>query len=138
MKGTIAQAELHFMRARLQGGKLNKAQKGQLRFPLPVGFSYDDAGNIETRRCAASGGCAAGRTPYEEVDPSNRFGEQTVQQIAERFSVSRGVVYYWIERGLLQARRKNNGSPYWISLDPAKEAELENWILNSSRINQNV
>src|SRR5229473_1395466 len=41
LKGTMAQAELHFLRARLQGGKLHKAKKGELRFPLPVGFCYD-------------------------------------------------------------------------------------------------
>src|SRR3989442_8554042 len=41
LKGTMAQAELHFLHARLQGGKLNKAKKGELRFPLPVGFCYD-------------------------------------------------------------------------------------------------
>src|SRR5260364_97038 len=33
LKGTMAQAKLHFLRGRLQGGKLNKAQKGELRFP---------------------------------------------------------------------------------------------------------
>jgi len=42
MKGTFAQAELHIIRARLHGGKLNKASRGELRFPLPVGFVYDD------------------------------------------------------------------------------------------------
>lgn len=42
MKGTFAQAELHIIRARLHGGKLNKAQKGELRFPLPVGLVFDD------------------------------------------------------------------------------------------------
>jgi hypothetical protein len=42
----MAQAELHFLRGRLQGGKLNKAQKGELRFPLPVGLCYDDEGRI--------------------------------------------------------------------------------------------
>jgi len=41
MKGTFAQAELHIIRARLHGGKLNKASKGELRFALPVGFVYD-------------------------------------------------------------------------------------------------
>lgn len=46
LKGTMAQAELHFLRGRLQGGKLNKAQKGELRFPLPVGFCYDDQERI--------------------------------------------------------------------------------------------
>jgi DNA invertase Pin-like site-specific DNA recombinase len=42
LKGTMAQAELHFLRQRLQGGKINKAQKGQLRCPLPVGYYYDE------------------------------------------------------------------------------------------------
>jgi len=44
LKGTMSQAELHFIHARLQGGRLNKAQKGELRSPLPVGFVYDDDG----------------------------------------------------------------------------------------------
>jgi DNA invertase Pin-like site-specific DNA recombinase len=42
LKGTMAQAELHFIRARLQGNKLNKAHKGELRFPLPVGYVFDE------------------------------------------------------------------------------------------------
>ena len=42
MKGTFAQAELHIIRARLHGGKLNKARKGELRFPLPVGYVFED------------------------------------------------------------------------------------------------
>jgi DNA invertase Pin-like site-specific DNA recombinase len=46
LKGTMAQAELHLLRGRLLGGKLNKARKGELHFPLPVGFSYDDEGRI--------------------------------------------------------------------------------------------
>lgn len=46
LKGTMAQAELHFLRARLQGGKLNKAKRGELHFPLPVGFCYDEQGRI--------------------------------------------------------------------------------------------
>src|SRR6185369_18065030 len=46
LKGTMAQAELHFLHARLQGGKLNKAKKGELRFPVPVGLCYDEQGRI--------------------------------------------------------------------------------------------
>jgi DNA invertase Pin-like site-specific DNA recombinase len=46
LKGTMAQAELHFLHARLQGGKLNKAKKGELRFPLPVGYCYDEQDRI--------------------------------------------------------------------------------------------
>ncbi len=46
LKGTLAQAELHFLRARLQGGKPDKARKGELRFPLPVGLRYDEENRI--------------------------------------------------------------------------------------------
>ena len=46
LKGAMAQAELHFLHARLQGGKLNKAKKGELHFPLPVGLCYDEQGRI--------------------------------------------------------------------------------------------
>jgi len=60
--------------------------------------------------------------------------EQTVQQIAERFGVKPSVVYYWISRKVLPARRLNPGSPYWITLDAQKEKELERWVRESSRI----
>ena len=46
LKGTMAQAELHFLRGRLLGGKPKKAQKGELRDPLPVGDAYDDANHV--------------------------------------------------------------------------------------------
>ena len=46
LKGTMAQAELHLLRGRLLGGKLNKARRGELRFPLPVGLCYDEESRI--------------------------------------------------------------------------------------------
>jgi DNA invertase Pin-like site-specific DNA recombinase len=46
LKGTMSQAELHLIRARLHGAKLNKAKRGELHFPIPVGYIYDDEGNI--------------------------------------------------------------------------------------------
>ena len=42
----MSQAELHFIRARLIGGKKNKAKKGELCCPLPVGFCYDEERQI--------------------------------------------------------------------------------------------
>jgi DNA invertase Pin-like site-specific DNA recombinase len=41
LKGTMSEAELHVLRARLRGGILNKARRGELRCRLPVGFVYD-------------------------------------------------------------------------------------------------
>ncbi len=40
MKGTMAEAELHVIRARLEGGIRNKAAKGELHLGLPVGFIW--------------------------------------------------------------------------------------------------
>ena len=41
LKGTMSEAELHMMRARLRGGILNRAKRGELKMPLPVGLVYD-------------------------------------------------------------------------------------------------
>lgn len=46
LKGTISDAELHVLRARLRGGILNQARRGALKSPLPVGLVYDPAGNV--------------------------------------------------------------------------------------------
>src|SRR5258708_9842489 len=40
MKGTMSEAELHVLRARLRGGILNKASRAALRLPLPMGLAY--------------------------------------------------------------------------------------------------
>jgi excisionase family DNA binding protein len=62
------------------------------------------------------------------------FSELTVADMAKRFGVSAGVVYYWIERGHIPARRLGPGTPYWITLDEQKETELRAWVGNSNRI----
>jgi DNA invertase Pin-like site-specific DNA recombinase len=46
LKGTMSEAELHFIRARLRGGQLSAARRGELRMSVPVGLVYDSAGHI--------------------------------------------------------------------------------------------
>src|SRR2546425_2865659 len=41
LKGTMSEAELHVLRARLLGGQLNKARRGELWMCPPLGFIYD-------------------------------------------------------------------------------------------------
>ena len=60
--------------------------------------------------------------------------ELTVQQVAQHFGVSTGVVYYWIERSLIQARQLNQRMPYWITLNGSDEQKLRDRLRNSSRI----
>ena len=42
----MAESELHFLRARMQGGLLAKARRGELKLRLPAGLAYDAAGTI--------------------------------------------------------------------------------------------
>lgn len=60
--------------------------------------------------------------------------ELTVEQVASRFGVSSHVVYYWIDRGVIRARRLNAGAPLWITLSEADEQKLRDWVRKSSRI----
>ncbi len=46
LKGTMSEAELHIIRSRLRGGTLNKAKRGQLKIPLPIGLVYNDREEI--------------------------------------------------------------------------------------------
>ena len=42
LKGTMSEAELHIIRARLEGGIRNKAARGELRRGLPTGFVWGE------------------------------------------------------------------------------------------------
>jgi Recombinase/Recombinase zinc beta ribbon domain len=46
MKGQISEFELHFLRARMRGGILAKARRGELALALPVGLAYDHHGQV--------------------------------------------------------------------------------------------
>lgn len=41
LKGTISEAELHVIRARMQGGLIAKAKRGELKMRLPIGYVHD-------------------------------------------------------------------------------------------------
>ena len=46
LKGTMSEAELHVLKARLRGGILNKVRRGEYRCPLPTGLAYDEQGQV--------------------------------------------------------------------------------------------
>lgn len=46
LKGTMSEAELHVLKARLVGGVLNKAKRAELKMPLPIGLIYDELDNV--------------------------------------------------------------------------------------------
>ena len=92
MKGTFAQAELHIIRARLHGGKLNKARKGELKFPLPVGYVYD--------------GDQIALDPDQEVQGAVR----TVFELFQREGTAFAAVERFHELGLRFPRRSWGGA----------------------------
>jgi len=92
LKGTMAQAELHFLRARLLGGKLNKAKKGELRAPLPVGYVYDDQGRVVL-------------DPDEEV----RGAVSTVFRLFRETGSAYAIVQRFAEQGLRFPKRAYGG-----------------------------
>ena len=92
MKGTFAQAELHIIRARLHGGKLNKASRGDLRFALPVGLIFDEDKIV--------------LDPDQEVQGAVR----TVFELFAREGTAFGVVQRFQELGLRFPRRAYGGA----------------------------
>jgi DNA invertase Pin-like site-specific DNA recombinase len=46
LKGTMSEAELHVLRARLRGGIINKARRGELWITPPVGLAHDTTGEV--------------------------------------------------------------------------------------------
>ena len=46
LKGTMSEAELHFLKARMRGGMINKARRGELEMPPPVGLVYREDGAL--------------------------------------------------------------------------------------------
>jgi DNA invertase Pin-like site-specific DNA recombinase len=111
LKGTMAQAELHFLRGRLLGGKLNKARKGELRTPLPVGFCHDDEGRII-------------------VDPDNevRGAVQLVFRLFQEGGSAYAVVQRFAQEGLRFPRRAYGGAwagkLIWGRLDHSRVLSL--------------
>jgi len=60
--------------------------------------------------------------------------ELTVQQVAQHFGVNKYVVYYWIKRSLIPARRLNHRMPYWITLNGSDEQRLQDRVRNSTKL----
>jgi len=46
LKGTMSEAELHLIRARMEGGLRNKAARGELALSLPVGLDREEDGRV--------------------------------------------------------------------------------------------
>ena len=81
MKGQMSEAELHFIRARLRGGIVSKARRGELITPLPVGLVYDAAGHVILDPDTAVRGAA--RAPVRHLR-RDRVGDRVREGVQHR------------------------------------------------------
>jgi DNA invertase Pin-like site-specific DNA recombinase len=92
LKGTMSEAELHVLRARLDGGILNKARRGELVIRPPLGFIYNSEGQLV-------------------LDPDQQI-QQTLRSLFETFRRSgsaSATVKSFRQQGLLFPRRIHSG-----------------------------
>ena len=104
LKGTMSEAELHLLRARLRGGILNRARRGELRIGLPVGLTYDPRNRVVL-------------DPDTQVQESLRL----LFNAFERSGSAGAVVRFFRAQGLLFPRRPRYGTRrgelLWESLE---------------------
>jgi DNA invertase Pin-like site-specific DNA recombinase len=93
LKGELSQAELHFLKARMRGGVLNKARRGELEMGPLIGLVYRSDGSI-------------GLDPDREV----RSTIQLVFDTFERTGSAMHTVRYLREEGLRFPRRIRAGA----------------------------
>jgi hypothetical protein len=58
----------------------------------------------------------------------------SVKEVADRFNVDPGVVYYWLNHGILDAKKVAPGWPWDIQLDEEKESELKERVQKSKHL----
>jgi DNA invertase Pin-like site-specific DNA recombinase len=92
MKGALSEAELHVLHARLQGGLISKARRGELRKPLPTGLVYTAQNQVV-------------------LDPDRQVRQTvfTFFQAFERLGSATATVKFFHKRKLLFPRRLRRG-----------------------------
>jgi DNA invertase Pin-like site-specific DNA recombinase len=93
LKGTMSEAELHILKARMRGGQLNKARRGELEMGPPVGLVYRADGTI-------------GLDPDAQVQNAIRLVFETF----ERTGSATQTVRFFREQGLQFPRRLRTGA----------------------------
>jgi DNA invertase Pin-like site-specific DNA recombinase len=92
-KGTMSEAELHWLHSRLQGGKMKKAESGELWIRLPTGLVYNNTGQVVL-------------DPDEQVQQAIRLLFETFNELGSAGSVVR----YFRDHGLRFPTRQVRGA----------------------------
>ncbi|MGA8054993.1 MAG: recombinase family protein [Burkholderiales bacterium] len=111
LKGTMSEAELHVLKARLQGGIRNKARRGELEMAPPIGLVYDAAGRMA-------------------LDPDQQI-QASVQMVFDTFrqaGSASAVVRRFQREGLTFPRRlrrgMGKGELLWGTLDHSRVIQI--------------
>lgn len=116
LKGTMSEAELHFLKARMRGGMLNKARRGELQMRPPIGLVYRDDGVLIL-------------DPDSEVQAAMRLVFETFERTGSAMQTAR----LFREQGLRFPRRTrkgvNKGDLHWVA--PAHSRILQ--VLHNPR-----
>jgi len=101
LKGTMSEAELHFLKARMRGGLLNKARRGELEMRPPIGLVYRDDGVLIL-------------DPDAEVQAALRLVFETFERTGSAMQTAK----LFREQGLVFPRRigkgVNKGELHWV------------------------
>jgi DNA invertase Pin-like site-specific DNA recombinase len=98
LRGTMSEAELHVMQARLRGGARNKAARGELRIQMPTGYRWKRG------------------EPKPELDPDEAISN-AIRTIFHAFSEKKSIrqVWLWMRAEDLKFPQRVAGSdaPRW-------------------------
>jgi DNA invertase Pin-like site-specific DNA recombinase len=111
LKGEMSQAELHILKARMRGGVLNKARRGELEMAPPVGLVYRPDGTVVL-------------DPDQEVQAALRLAFETFARTRSALQTIR----WFRDEGIQFPRRlrfgPNKGELLWGQLDHSRLLQI--------------
>ena len=111
LKGTMSEAELHVIKARLLGGVRAKASRGELKIALPIGFVYTTEGKV-----------------IQDPDKQIRQSIAVLFEAFRRTGSASGTVKYYKDHGLQFPCRlqsgPNKGQVVWSNLVHSKVIQI--------------
>lgn len=111
MKGTMSEFELHVLKARLHGGIINKARRGELKVELPVGFVHTEKGEVQL-------------DPDKQVQQTIKLFFDTFARIGTAFSTCREFRKKKIPFPRKIIRGPNRGEVVWDDLTYGRTLQL--------------
>ncbi|MEU9547290.1 recombinase family protein [Streptomyces mirabilis] len=100
LKGTMSEAELHLIKQRMWSGRLNKARRGELAFPLPSGYVRRPSGQVAL-------------DPDEQVQSVIRLIFAQFERLGTLHGVLRYLVEHDVQLGIRLREGPDKGTLEW-------------------------